>query len=410
MRGSYDAAVRSGLQARTRSLEGAGTRPATRTLVLIMAVVGLVYLAVVGLRIRHYGYNVSALIDAGQKVVRHEPGALGHHVIVFRDSGGYDGLAYYSVAADPFLQHPVIRDPFRYQRIGYPLLIWAASLGQRAWRPVAMVAVNLVAVMLVALLSALIIAAYGGKASPWWALAGAINPSLIIGVEYDLAEPLLMACCLLGLFLYLRRRVGWAALAFAAAMLMREVAILFILPVLIAEVVARRPLRAALMLLSVAPYLIWQAILAAAFGRVGLGTSRGNLDLPLAGIGAVIAEARHGSLRSALVHQGSIALVIVLVIVAIIISAVQLWRRPDVVVGSILVHGLAALLGGAAIWETYASAARVFGGIYPLGIFASTRYRTVSFALIGTLSIVITLLTFVRLVLILPVQPYYVTP
>jgi hypothetical protein len=389
---------------------GNAARRHRRTLALVVLLVGVFYLAVIGLRIRHYGGNISSLIDAGQKVVLHEPGALGHHIVVFRNSTGYDGLAYYDVAADPFLRRPVIRDPFRYQRIGYPLAVWAVSLGQRAWRPVAMAVVNIAAVLGVAYLSGLILLQLGGGTSPWWALASAINPMLITGDEYDLAEPLVTAISLLALLLYLRQRFVAATLALAVALLTREVAILFLLPSMFAELGARRLRRTASLALSVVPYVIWEAVLARAFGRTGTSTSTGNLDLPFVGISAMLQEARHSSLRAALIHQGSIIAVLIFIIAALIIAAVAIRKRYDVLVGGVIVHAIAALFGGTAIWVAYASAARVFGGIYPFTVFAFARRRTPAFAALVVGGILIALFTFLRLVVINPALPYYITP
>src|SRR5262249_47991778 len=206
-----------------------------RQLLLIGAVVGLFYLGMVWLSIRQYGDNLSSLIQVGQIAPESEPHGLGPHVVVLRNSTGYDGQFYYYIADDPFLQKRTFRSPFRYQRIGYPVVVWAVSLGQRDWRPAAMVAVNIASVIVVALLSAYLLTLLPPAMSPWWALACAINPSLLVAVELDLAEPLTLALPLAGLLLYLRGRIIAAAIVFAAALLTREVAILMLIPVILVE-------------------------------------------------------------------------------------------------------------------------------------------------------------------------------
>ncbi len=387
------------------------TRQVSHKALLSLALItGLVYAAIVGLSVRHYGGNLSSLIDVGATAGEVEPGGLGHHIVVFRDSQGYDGQTYYYVADDPFLQHRSFRDAFRYQRIGYPLAIWAVSLGHREWRPAAMIAINLLAVMVVAYLSGLLIYLYGKGPSVWWALACAINPSLIISVQLDLAEPLATALSLAGLLLYLRRRVGWSALILAVALLTREVAVLFILPLLIAEIAARRVRGVIAFAATAIPYLVWQFILVRTLGSSGAGSSGGNFGMPLAGIGSVLSAARKAGLRTALVHDGSILAVIVLVVVAIIVATVQLFRKPDVFLGGIITHGVAALFAAEGIWIAFSSAARVFGGLYPLTIFAYTRHRTPAFAVLAIATVVLTAFTFVRLVAITPAVPYYLTP
>jgi len=167
--------------------------PTRESLLLVTLVTALVYVAIIFLSVRPYHGNLSTLIHAGQREVKADPSGLGHHIVVYRDIS-YDGLSYYYVAGDPFLQRRAYRDAFRYQRIGYPLVVWAVSLGRRAWRSASMVGVNLAAVLCVAYLSGLIIRDVSErKTSVWWALACAINPMLIIGVQYDLGEPLMVA-------------------------------------------------------------------------------------------------------------------------------------------------------------------------------------------------------------------------
>jgi hypothetical protein len=89
---------------------------------------------------------------------------------------------------------------------------------------------------------------------------------------------------------------------------------------------------------------------------------------------------------------------------------VHAWRRYDVVLGGVLAHGAAALFAGPWIWLGFAGIARVFGGFYPLTIFAFARHRTPAFALLVGGIVLLTLFTFVRLVAISPALPYYVTP
>lgn len=140
--------------------ESVGHLPARRRALLAVALITLlVYAGVVALSVQHYGGNPSSLVVLGDRAVpsEKEPNGDGRHVVVVRDSPGYDGQTYYYVADDPFLRRRAFRSPQRYGRIGYPLLIWALTLGQRDARPVAMIAINLLAVTVVAYLAGLII-------------------------------------------------------------------------------------------------------------------------------------------------------------------------------------------------------------------------------------------------------------
>jgi len=229
-------------------------------------------------------------------------------------------------------------------------------------------------------------------------------------VRFDLTEPLMLALSLGALLLYLRGRIAWSALVFAAALLTREAAILFLLPALGAEMIGRRAARAVVLAASVVPYLAWQVMLTVTLGGSGAAGSRSNFSAPLVGIAAVISAARHASPRNALVHQGSILAVALLTVAALIVAGLQMRRRPDVVVGSMLAHGVAALFAAAGIWIAYTSAARVFGGLFILVILGFVRYRTRSFSLLAGGAIVLSCITIINIVFLSPVQPYYLTP
>jgi len=384
-----------------------------RTLLLVVLLTGLIYGGVVAITAHRYDNNVSALIVAGESFVEQYPGSPGRHIVIYRHDS-YDGLGYYYIAGNPFMRAPTIGDALRYQRIGYPLLVWAVSLGRRDWQPAAMAAVNIAAVLAVALIAATIIRWYAPGVSPWWALACAVNPALLIGVRDDLIEPLLTALALAALLLYLRGRVVWAALVFAAVLLTREVGILYLLPLLVAEVVARRPRRLGLLAFSVAPYLVWERVVARVIGQSSTVTVEHNFQPLLVGMRLVLA----GLFRAPAwqrIHFPAIVAAMVVVVAALAVAAWQARRRYDVVLGGIIAHGGAALFGGYVIWQGYRSAPRVFGGVYPLLIFAYLLYRRrdKGFApLVAPVALVVLLTVYVFLtqIVLAPTQSYYVTP
>ncbi|HWE63710.1 MAG TPA: hypothetical protein VHB98_18505 [Chloroflexota bacterium] len=381
-----------------------------RTQLFLVLLTGLFYTGIVALTAGRYGGNLSALIVAGGHFVRTYPGTPGHHIVIYR-AISYDGLGYYYIAGNPFMHGSYIHDALRYQRIGYPLLVWLLSLGQRAWQPVLMVAVNLIAVMTVAFLAVRLIRQYAGGANVWWALACAVNPALIIGVQNDLAEPLLMALALAGLLLYLQERIAWATVAFAAALLTREVGILFLVPLLLAELAAWRLARFGVLALSVGPYLIWHAIVTQIIGYSSTVTVARNFQAFLVGMRLELADLPH-MVAAQRVQFPGIAATMLLVVAGVAVATVQAWQRYDVVIGGLLVHCGAALFGAWVIWEGYLSAPRVFGGLYPLLVLAYLRHgsRNRGFAPLLVLVGLLTLFILLEQVIFAQTQPYYVTP
>src|SRR5690349_10412414 len=90
--------------------------------------------------------DISRFVVAGAGVdAREVPPGL----TVRSDIGGYDGVAFYRLAVNPFTRakkaYGITLDnpPYRQQRIGYPLLVWIASLGNARAVPLMLVMINL---------------------------------------------------------------------------------------------------------------------------------------------------------------------------------------------------------------------------------------------------------------------------
>jgi hypothetical protein len=144
-------------------------------------------------------------------------------------SAGYDGQFYYRLALDPANWNKTafgitMDQPYRYTRIGYPVLAWLVSLGQHQVVPVALVAVNLVGVAAMAFLGGMFARDSGRHAL--WGLAFAAYFGLVISVGRDTAEPMAEACMLGGLLAYRRSRPLLCACLFAVGAITRETILL----------------------------------------------------------------------------------------------------------------------------------------------------------------------------------------
>ena len=156
---------------------------------------------------------------------------------------GYDGQFYYYTALHPlhavqFMDLPSIR----LQRIFFPIVVEIVALAQRPLIPYATLLVNWLAVVGGTLLVALLLKRWGR--SPWFALSYALCSGIPVALTFDTAEPLTFALVALGvLFWECRRAAAPGAqaeaglptrgriaglLAFAAALLTRELAGYFV--------------------------------------------------------------------------------------------------------------------------------------------------------------------------------------
>jgi hypothetical protein len=141
------------------------------------------------------------------------------------NAAGYDGQFYYRLALNPFnwskSAYGITMDqPYRYTRIGYPLVTWIVSFGQHDLVPVALIVVNLFGVAAMAYMGGLF-ARDGGRHALWGVLFAAYF-GLAISVGRDTAEPLAEACMLGGLLAYRRSRWVLSGAAFAFAAITRE--------------------------------------------------------------------------------------------------------------------------------------------------------------------------------------------
>jgi len=197
---------------------------------------------------------------------------------------GYDGQFAYAIALDPPDARARLDQPdFRYRRIVYPLLVRAVSLGQPAWIPWAMVAVNLLAAALGSVILGELLARRG--ASAWLALVLPFSLGYLVAVRADLSEPLALTLALGGWLAFENDRPALSVLLFAAGGLTKEIVLLF--PAALAGwyLLNKGWRQAALMAICFVPYVAWSAILVAWLGTSPMTAAQTRLILiPLSGI------------------------------------------------------------------------------------------------------------------------------
>ena len=237
-------------------------------------VVALLYILFIGLEALIHRHGVLYYIHIGARFALHEPKA----------APGYDGQFYYQIARDPlhaaqFLDHP----PYRYQRIVYPMLVAALSLGQASIIPYMLLVVNFVSIVLGTELLARLLIKH--NLSPWFSLAFGLYFGQASSFIFDTTEPLTYFLVCLGLFLMVRKRPTVAGITMGLAVLSRETALLFPLGYLIGHLYYRRwQMALRLFLLSVMPTIVWYAIIALLFKATGVTTAPAFQLIPFGGL------------------------------------------------------------------------------------------------------------------------------
>jgi hypothetical protein len=196
----------------------------------------------------------------------------------FRDgdpngSFGYDGQFVYYIVLDPFGAAPrTDHAAYRYLRVLYPLLVWLLAIGgQPFFVPWIMILINIIAITAATSLLGEILVSK--KAVPArHALGFPLIAGVLLALRADLNEPLAISLALCGLLLFHRRHLIWAAVAFALALLAKEVALPFLLGLVVWLGLNRR-LRSGILVLVIgsAPMIIWGRILTTTFGHSPFG-------------------------------------------------------------------------------------------------------------------------------------------
>ncbi len=174
------------------------------------------------------GTGISGFVHAAPPYT--DPADAPDSLNVLPPGHGFDGQFFYRVAVAPYSKADQVAGvtfdlpTLRQQRIGYPLLASAVSLGGRDRVPFALIVVNLGALFALGWLGAKL--ALDSGRIPAWGLLVAAYPGFVYSLGFDTSE-IVTATFLIATLLAIRReRTGLAILAVAAAVLTRETALI----------------------------------------------------------------------------------------------------------------------------------------------------------------------------------------
>ena len=208
---------------------------------------------------KKYEFSPSVFIKAGP--LFEAPKLLPHGTPLFPPTG-FDGQFFFYLSQDPLLTGKVatrheVSSPhldnvaYRYQRIFLPALGWLTSWGDPEVLQWTLPLINLIAVLGAGFLLARFLASRGR--SPWLSLVFMLSLGVMLGVFDDISDPLAVGLFTAGVVWWLERRSWAAILCFTACLMTREVYVVPVAFVCLAEVVRGR--RRAIGWL--APLLIW---------------------------------------------------------------------------------------------------------------------------------------------------------
>jgi hypothetical protein len=261
-----------------------------------------VYLMVLLAFLQGHNFAVGALIHVGSRFV--SPTSSLGNVPVIADSDGYDGQFFYRLALDPLYQDvalsPRLGSPaYRQQRILYPVLAWALSLGNKDLVPAILVGINLASLCFLAWLGAEY-AARSGR-SPAWGLVLSLYPGFLFSFLHDLPEPMAASFLLAGLLAIRAHRPLLACAALTLAILTRETVVVTAMAIWAvwlwraagrnpspAESEAAGALRWHVASLPLVVFVLWQMALYFRWGYPSFVEGRGLIGIPPGGIAGTI--------------------------------------------------------------------------------------------------------------------------
>jgi hypothetical protein len=279
------------------------------------------------LRTRHG--DVSLFVIAGGPNV--DASKVPPGLTVIPNIGGYDGLAFYRLALDPFtsvrtafgitLDNP----PYRNQRIAYPFIVWMLSLGQARWVPAMLVAVNIAA--------AAAMAAFGGAFAKrlgqhaFWGVILPLYPGFLLTFSRDLAEIVASMFAMGAIWAITARRNGTAAILLTGAVLTREPTLLLAFALAgawLIERLLRRERRIApiTFLIPIVVDVLWQAFLTVRWGVSPLRSGAPAMALPFVEFARFFAasSARRDQLERLYFLE-------CLFLASVVMAVVWIWRR-----------------------------------------------------------------------------------
>jgi hypothetical protein len=300
---------------------------------------------------------------------------------------GFDGQFYYRMAVAPLSTADRVAGvrfdlpSLRQQRVGYPAVVWIASLADRDRVPAALAAINIAAMFALGWIGGALVRTFGRHAS--WGLLLVLFPGFVYSIGFDLSEVVATAFLAGAVLALTRRHVAVAVVLASGAVLTRETTAIFPLALVIAAAWSlrsadRRSVRpdatrfAVAGIVPLAVLAAWQLWLRWSWHALPLTTSADkNVRFPFQGLVDSIDRFLPPDSGAALFRDVSLGFLVVVVGVGCLAlrrSAAPLYIKLGFVLGALLLPLLSAFpWAGATSFMRAATEAYFFAVLVILG-------------------------------------------
>lgn len=358
------------------------------------------------LSIRPYDYNYSSMIRIAEHELNEEiPEYFQKGFVIFPEKGGYDGKYYYYAAMDLFRDKHLFNNPFRMQRILYPLLSRLMTFGDLSLLPYTLYIVNMMALAAGMVFFILILQRY--SLSPLWSLFYGLAPPSIMTIQYDLPSPLSIALIIAAIYYYQKEKLFPVFLFFALAFLTREDSIMVLVPFMLWDFLKHRKItRVVKLACSLVPFFIWQAYITYTLHGAPVSTSASVLNpIPFSGIAEYFGTIQWSD-TTQLLRDASAAIVLLFFIATAAVTARALTEKRDPFYYTVTAYCLLSAFTVTSQWNNFNGLLRMFYGFFPFLVlsYAVKRDAYIKYCVyfIGCLSA----LTAVRIMFVSSVYPY----
>ena len=371
--------------------------------------------------IRPYEYNVSSMIRISQNEAEGVvPEYFQKGMVIFKDKGGYDGQFYYYAARDPLMQEGYFTNPYRRQRVLYPLLSNILALGSPERLAYSMYAVNLLSLGLGMFFFIGILRRCG--VNPYMSLFYGLSAPSMMAMLYDVPSPLSFFLIIASIYYYIDSRLMpreqridkkliVSSLFMALAFLTREDSIMVLAPLIAWDLQQEKSIRRAIILAaSLLPFFLWQFFVALKLGSIPASASTDAIRfIPFAGITEYFVPQIKGvgglGMKALLTLSASVMVLVFFSAVSVAVVA-ALRVKQELYYYIVSAYCLLVLFTVASQWDNYNGLLRMFYGLFPFLVLAYCVEKKRSFKYLVWSTAALSFLAVVLVLFVSPVYPY----
>ncbi|MBI5236610.1 MAG: hypothetical protein HY886_10240 [Deltaproteobacteria bacterium] len=362
--------------------------------------------------IRPYQYNVSSMLRISENEAEGVvPEYFEKGMVIFTDKGGYDGQYYYYVARDPFMQEGHFTNPYRRQRVLYPLLSNILAFGSPRPLAYSMYAVNLLSLCLGMFFFIRLLKRF--DAHPYLSLFYGLSAPSMMAMLYDVPSPLSFFLIIASVYYYVDRKLFVSSAFMALAFLTREDSIMALAPLVLWDFQKERSFKRVLILaMSLLPFFLWQFFVTLKLGSMpASGSTDAIRFIPFAGIGEYFVPQIKGlgglGMKPLLTLSASVAVFVFFTAVSVAMIA-ALKTRQHLFYYVVAGYCMLVLFTVASQWDNYNGLLRMFYGLFPFLVLAYCVEKRPAFKYLVWSSAALSFLAVVRILFVSPVYPYII--